>query len=125
MKSNENDDNDDFDLTDIVSISTAQCFAWCGFGFDVRTLDIYFNYDKYFDSSSSLNNRFNATNDYRNAFLTFNAKFLRLFCMNLSPLVIDTRVNSVPAILRNIVDLFAISSVRFMIMWRQMPQQVR
>lgn len=117
------DDDDDF--VDLLKTSPTKLFPWCGFDIDVTTLDIYFNYEKYFVCQTSLYNRLNKTNDYRNPFITFNCKFLRLFSGNLVDLVIDARLNSLSAILRNAVDIFALSVIRFMIMWKQMPEQLR
>ena len=112
------------DLSDVFANKSSEFFPWCGYDFDVRKLDIYFNYDKYFESQDSLNKRFNSTNNYRNAIVSYNLRFLRLFTMNLTPLVLDTRINSVPAVLGNLLDMFALSAVRFLVMSKQMPQQV-
>lgn len=114
----------DVDLSDVLANNSSEFFPWCGYDFDVRKLDIYFNYDKYFDSQDSLNKRFNSSNNYRNAIVTYNLRFLRLFTLNLTPLVLDTRINSVPAVLGNFLDMFALSAVRFLIVFKQMPQQV-
>jgi hypothetical protein len=81
------------------------------------------NYTKYFDASN-LRNRLNRTSDYRFAFAQFNLKFLRLFNSNASHLVLDTRINHLPAILRNLVDMFALSAVRFSLYANVMPQQL-
>lgn len=63
-------------------------FSWCGFDFDMYTLDVYFNYEKYFIEGNLLN-RLNHTGDYVMAFAQFNLKFLRLFDQNSSRVVID------------------------------------
>lgn len=117
-------ENDVDDLSDILANHSSEYFAWCGYDFDVRTLDVYFNFDKYFASQDNLNNRINSTNNYRNAFVTFNSRFLRLFSMHLRHLVLDTRINSASAVLGNCVDMFAFSAIRFLIMTKQMPYQV-
>lgn len=116
--------DEEIDISDIVANPSDQLFSWCGYDLDVRTLDVYFNYEKYFESSTSLKTRFYITNDYRNAFVSFNSRFLRIFAMNLLPIVIDSRVNTIPAILRNYTNMFYISAVRFLILSENMPQQV-
>ena len=99
-------------------------FHWCGFNIDVNSLDIYLNYDKYFDDPTSLKNRINCSNSIQVPFIQFNLKFLRLFTVNISNLLIDLRVNSVQAILRNFVDLFALSVIRFFLLYNTMPKQL-
>jgi hypothetical protein len=103
-------------------------FSWCGLNFDQHTLDVYFNYDKYFDTES-LTNRLNFTNDYHNMpYLLFNLKFLRLFSMSLTTLVLDNnKVNNLQSILRNFCDFYALSAIRFVLMYDSniMPMQFK
>ena len=99
-------------------------FSWCGFNIDVKTLDIYLNYDKYFDDSASLKNRLNSSDAVQTAFIQFNLRFQRLFTVNISNILIDIKVNSVQAFLRNCVDLFALSVIRFMLLYKIMPNQL-
>jgi hypothetical protein len=115
-------------LIDFLSNYSGKMFPWCGINVDLATLDVYLNYDKYFEETANIKNRLNAINDYKNmAFLTFNLKFLRLYSLNLSGLVLDNRhVNNLQAILRNFVDFFALSCIRFFLMYdaRAIPSQV-
>ena len=99
-------------------------FSWCGFNFDVNNLDVYFNYEKYFENSNSLTSRLNSNIDYKYAFIMFNSKFLRLFSSNVSIMVIDGETNSLQGILRNFADLFALSAIRFCILYKFMPSQL-
>ena len=101
-----------------------QFFSWCGLDFDVNTLDVYFNYEKYFDLNN-MKTRLNSSNDYRFAFVTFNLKFSRLFNLNTNSLVFDSRINSIQAILRNFIDCFSLSSIRFYLLYNLMPSQIR
>ena len=109
---------------DLLSNYSNDLFSWCGFDFDVKTLDIYFNYEKYYVSNKSSQNRINYANNYQFAYSSFNLKFLRLFNMNVSNLILDTRINSIQAILRNYVDVFAVTVIRFTILHQQMPSQI-
>ncbi|CAF0825356.1 unnamed protein product [Brachionus calyciflorus] len=99
-------------------------FSWCGFNFDVNNLDVYFNYEKYFDDSNSLSSRLNSNIDYKYAFIMFNLKFLRLFSSNASIMVIDADTNSLQGIIRNFVDFFSLSSIRFCVLSKLMPSQM-
>jgi hypothetical protein len=99
-------------------------FSWCGFNIDVKTLDIYLNYDKYFDDSASLKNRLNCSDAVQTAFIQFNLRFQRLFTVNISNILIDIKVNSLQAFLRNCVDLFALSVIRFLVLYKIMPNQL-
>ncbi len=102
-----------------------QFFSWCGFDFDVNTLDVYFNYDKYFDLKS-MRKRLNTSNDYRFAYETFSLKFLRLFSLNFNSIIFENRINSFQAVLRNLVNCFGLSCIRFFIFsfYKLMPQQL-
>lgn len=97
-------------------------FSWCGFNIDTNSLDIYFNYEKYFNTES-INSRLNSNLDYKYAFIMFNMKFLRLFASNVSVLVLDYELNSFQAIMRNFVDFFALSAIRFCLLTKLMPVQ--
>jgi hypothetical protein len=94
-------------------------FTWCGLNFDTKTLDVYYNYDKYFecDLYNRLNNH-NSEFTYKYKFMTFNLKFLRLFNMNISDFMINTKANSLQAIIRGFVDAFALSVARFIVMYK-------
>lgn len=121
--------NSEFDVLQPVAKAsfidnyTKTYFSWYGLNIDVHTFDVYYNYDKYFDTTN-LKNRINTTNHFRYPFIQFNLKFLRLFTVNISNLIIDHRTNSVQAILRNFVDLFSLSAIRFFILYKTMPQQL-
>lgn len=93
-------------------------FAWCGFNFDTRTLDVYLNYEKYFEAGSFRSRINNLNVDSRcNSLLAFNLKFLRLYGLNLTSLMMDgVRVNNLQAIIRKFVDFFALSALRFFAM---------
>ncbi len=112
---------------DFLSNYSAKLFPWCGINIDLTTLDVYLNYDKYFESEN-LKNRLNSSNDYKHmAFLSFNLKFTRLFSLNLGSLVLDNRrINNLQAILRNFVDFFALSCIRFILMYDSgiIPSQI-
>ena len=113
---------------DLLANYSASFFSWCGFNFDVNTLDVYFNYDKYFNeaaaSVSSIKTRLSYTNDYRQPFCMLNKKFLRLFDYNLTALAISARTNSMQAVLRNFVDFFALSAIRFCLLFGTMPREL-
>ncbi|RNA36384.1 telomerase reverse transcriptase [Brachionus plicatilis] len=99
-------------------------FSWCGFNLDVNNLDVFFNYEKYFENSTSLTSRLNSNIDYKFAYVMFNSKFLRLFSANVSVMVIDPETNSLQGILRNFADFFALSAIRFCVLYKFMPSQL-
>lgn len=104
-------------------VESSSYFSWCGMDFDIHTLDIYFNYDKYFDLEN-MKTRLNYSNDYRFPFATFNLKFLRLFNNSTNSLIFDNKINSLNAIICNFIDCFALSSVRFSLLYKLMPIQL-
>ena len=127
ISDDEDDDDEKIETDEVVykidflSNCSHSYFSWCGFNIDVNTLDVYFNYDKYFDESS-LKNRLNLTSDYRYPFIFFNIKFLRLFAYNAGSIIVtNSSTNSLQAIIRNFVDFFALSSIRFFILFKLMP----
>lgn len=115
------------DLQDYNFLSnfSANYFSWCGFNFDVNNLDVYLNYEKYFENSNSLTSRLNSNIDYKFGFIMFNSKFLRLFSSSVSIMVIDSETNSLQGILRNFADFFALSAIRFCVLHKFMPSQLK
>jgi hypothetical protein len=109
---------------DLIDHFTNKFFAWYGYNFDVNTLDIYYNYEKYFNSAD-LRKRLNVAHGSKLPFLSTNLKMLRLFKYNVLIVLIDAKVNSIQAILRNFVDFFALSAIRFMVLLDATPNQLQ
>lgn len=91
--------------------NSEQYITWNGFNIDVHTLDIYFNFDKYFNTD--LTDRICKSYVKKNSFYEFNLKYLRLFnnIFNMK-LLITLKINRIQAVVRNLIDIFALSSIR-------------
>ena len=108
-----------------LSNNSDQFIHWNGLNIDVHTLDIYLNYSKYFNTD--LANRISRNFIKKNSFYEFNLKYLRLFnnLFNIS-LLINLRVNRIQAVIRNLIDIFALSAIRFQLLFKinAMPNEI-
>jgi hypothetical protein len=116
-------DDDDIEIMNVdfgsninfLSNNSEQYITWNGFNIDVHTLDFYYNFDKYFNTD--LTQRISKNSVKKNGFYEFDLKFLRLFdnIFNIN-LLINLRVNRIQAVIRNLIDIFALSSIRFQVL---------
>jgi hypothetical protein len=122
------DDDPDMDLDtiqiDLISNYTEKFITWNGLDINVYTLDIYLNYEKYFNTDMKTRISVIKTSS-KHSYLNFNLKFLRIFNTVSSNLLLTTKINSIQAVLRNIIDFFALSAIRFVIMFKYSPQEVK
>ena len=121
--SDPDDDDDDVEILNdnfgpninFLSNNSEQYITWNGFNIDIHTLDFYYNFDKYFNTD--LTDRISRNWIKKNGFYEFNLKFLRLFdnIFN-TELLINFRINRIQAVIRNLIDMFALSSIRFQVL---------
>jgi hypothetical protein len=109
---------------DLLSNHSEKYITWNGLDINVRSLDLYLNYEKYFNSD--MNTRISVTKtSSKHSYLNFNLKFSRIFNTLCSNLLLTTKINSIQAVLRNITDFFALSAIRFVLMFKHGPQELK
>lgn len=111
------------DELNLLSNYNQKYITWNGLNFDVYTLDIYLNYDKYF--GTDLSTRISKFNKTKHSFYSFNLKLMRLFDLTVSNLILSLNVNRLQAIIRNIVDILALSCIRYQLIYHTMPKSIQ
>jgi len=107
---------------DFVSNNAQKFITWNGLNFDIYTLDLYYNYEKYFEAD--MEGRINNKNETKHALAALSLKLLKLFDTSSSILLLSTRINRFQAIIRNIIDFFTLSAIRFVVTYEHIPESV-